>query len=209
MSSALSSLESPHYFWMFLFEVYIFGPIKWNFTWHFSRRCFLKSFFEQQTKFYIFKVTGFWIVVHNWVSKLLNGANAVQPSKISRLFFSFNIYLCYDQLYTLGTVEPHYNAHFGVRSDISLITEQPYNESLIHRKFKSFATGDAYMRQLFHCLQWYAGSERVKAVGAMPVECYKQMSAIKEGVIMKLQCNTNNNNNLIWWQCQRVACYKM
>ena len=24
-----------------------------------------------------------------------------------------------------------------------------------------FATGDAYMRQLFHCLQWYAGSERV------------------------------------------------
>ena len=25
-----------------------------------------------------------------------------------------------------------------------------------------FATGDAYMRQLFNCLQWYAGSERVK-----------------------------------------------
>ena len=25
-----------------------------------------------------------------------------------------------------------------------------------------FATDDAYMRQLFHCLQWYAGSERVK-----------------------------------------------
>ena len=25
-----------------------------------------------------------------------------------------------------------------------------------------FATSDAYMRQLFHCLQWYAGSERVK-----------------------------------------------
>ena len=25
-----------------------------------------------------------------------------------------------------------------------------------------FATGDVYMRQLFHCLQWYAGSERVK-----------------------------------------------
>ena len=24
------------------------------------------------------------------------------------------------------------------------------------------STGDAYMRQLFHCLQWYAGSERVK-----------------------------------------------
>ena len=24
-----------------------------------------------------------------------------------------------------------------------------------------FATSDAYMRQLFHCLQWYAGSERV------------------------------------------------
>ena len=22
--------------------------------------------------------------------------------------------------------------------------------------------GDAYMRQLFHCLQWYTGSERVK-----------------------------------------------
>ena len=25
-----------------------------------------------------------------------------------------------------------------------------------------FATGDVYMRQLFHCLEWYAGSERVK-----------------------------------------------
>ena len=25
-----------------------------------------------------------------------------------------------------------------------------------------FATGDAYMRQLFHCLQWYACSEIVK-----------------------------------------------
>ena len=25
-----------------------------------------------------------------------------------------------------------------------------------------FATGDAYMRQLFHCIQWYAGSKRVK-----------------------------------------------
>ena len=25
-----------------------------------------------------------------------------------------------------------------------------------------FATDDAYMPQLFHCLQWYAGSERVK-----------------------------------------------
>ena len=28
--------------------------------------------------------------------------------------------------------------------------------------FNQFATSDAYMRQLFHCLQWYAGSERVK-----------------------------------------------
>ena len=28
--------------------------------------------------------------------------------------------------------------------------------------FNPFATGDAYMRQLFHCLQWYTGSERVK-----------------------------------------------
>ena len=27
-----------------------------------------------------------------------------------------------------------------------------------------FATGDAYMPQLFHCLQWYAGSERVKVI---------------------------------------------
>ena len=28
--------------------------------------------------------------------------------------------------------------------------------------FNPFATGDTYMRQLFHCLQWYAGNERVK-----------------------------------------------
>ena len=27
-----------------------------------------------------------------------------------------------------------------------------------------FATSDAYMRQLFHCLQWYTGSERVKVI---------------------------------------------
>ena len=27
--------------------------------------------------------------------------------------------------------------------------------------FNPFATGDAYMRELFHCLQWYAGNERV------------------------------------------------
>ena len=34
------------------------------------------------------------------------------------------------------TLEPHYNAHFGVHSDMSVITEQPYNEGLIHRKYK-------------------------------------------------------------------------
>ena len=27
--------------------------------------------------------------------------------------------------------------------------------------FNSFATAEANMRQYFHCLQWYAGSERV------------------------------------------------
>ena len=27
-----------------------------------------------------------------------------------------------------------------------------------------FATSDVYMQQLFHCLQWYAGSERVKQI---------------------------------------------
>ena len=31
----------------------------------------------------------------------------------------------------------------------------------IEQLINPFATGDAYMRQLFHCLQWYAGSERV------------------------------------------------
>ena len=35
-----------------------------------------------------------------------------------------------------------------------------------HLGFNPFATKHAYMRHLFHCLQWYAGSERVK------VECY-------------------------------------
>ena len=30
--------------------------------------------------------------------------------------------------------------------------------------FNPFATGDAYMPTLFQCLQWYAGSERVKEV---------------------------------------------
>ena len=36
------------------------------------------------------------------------------------------------------TLEPHYNAHFEVHSDISVITEQPYNEGLIHRKYKQW-----------------------------------------------------------------------
>ena len=31
-----------------------------------------------------------------------------------------------------------------------------------------FATSDAYMRQLFYCLQWYAGSERVNSHRAHP-----------------------------------------
>ena len=43
-----------------------------------------------------------------------------------------------------------------------IITEQPYNEGLIHRKYK----------------QWEP----------IPVGFYKQMSAMKEGVIMRLQC---------------------
>ena len=37
---------------------------------------------------------------------------------------------------TSNTLVPHYNTHFGVHSDISVITEQPYNEGLIHRKHK-------------------------------------------------------------------------
>ena len=81
------------------------------------------------------------------------------------------IYIRLGYLYMTGiylylqqfTLEPHYNTHFGVHSDISVITEQPYNEGLIQRKYK----------------QWE---------GAMPVGCYKQMSTIKEGVIMRLQC---------------------
>ena len=33
------------------------------------------------------------------------------------------------------TLEPRYNTHSGLHSDISVITEQPYNEGLIHRKY--------------------------------------------------------------------------
>ena len=35
-------------------------------------------------------------------------------------------------------LETYYNAHFEVHSDISVITEQPYNESLIHRKYNQW-----------------------------------------------------------------------
>ena len=35
-------------------------------------------------------------------------------------------------------VEPHYNTHFGVHSDISVITGQPYNEVLMHRKYEQW-----------------------------------------------------------------------
>ena len=31
-----------------------------------------------------------------------------------------------------NTLEPHYNTYFGVHSDISVITEQPYNEGLFN-----------------------------------------------------------------------------
>ena len=37
------------------------------------------------------------------------------------------------------TLEPHYNTHFGVHSDISVITA--YNEGLIHRKYKQWEPG--------------------------------------------------------------------
>ena len=37
-----------------------------------------------------------------------------------------------------NTLEPHYNAHCGVHSDISVITEQPYNEGLLYRKYKQW-----------------------------------------------------------------------
>ena len=33
-------------------------------------------------------------------------------------------------------METHYNTHFGVLSDISVITERHYNEGVIHRKDK-------------------------------------------------------------------------
>ena len=38
----------------------------------------------------------------------------------------------------MDVLEPHYNAHFGVHSDMSVITEQPYNEGLIHWKYKQW-----------------------------------------------------------------------
>ena len=37
-----------------------------------------------------------------------------------------------------NTLEPHYNAHFGVHSNISVITERPYNDGLIQRKYKQW-----------------------------------------------------------------------
>ena len=37
--------------------------------------------------------------------------------------------------------------------------------SVYYKCLNPFATVDVYMRQLFHCLQWYAGSKRVKQKG--------------------------------------------
>ena len=45
---------------------------------------------------------------------------------------------CTYMIYQPYTLEPHYNTHFGVYSGISVITEQPYNEGLIHRKYKEW-----------------------------------------------------------------------
>ena len=38
--------------------------------------------------------------------------------------------------------------------------------------FNPFATGDAYMRQLFNCLQWYAGNETVKMTNGKTLHKY-------------------------------------
>ena len=54
----------------------------------------------------------------------------------SCIFFLTALRKCIFQLFHCSTLEPHYNTHFGVHSDISVITEQPYNEGLIRRKYK-------------------------------------------------------------------------
>ena len=46
-------------------------------------------------------------------------------------------------------------------------------------KFNPFATRHAYMRQLFHYLQWYAGSERVNPPLLIAVLCFLSVFSVK------------------------------
>ena len=47
--------------------------------------------------------------------------------------------------------------------------------------FNPFATRHAYMRQLFHCLQWYAGSERVKIRKFRNIFFFNRFNIFKHG----------------------------
>ena len=63
--------------------------------------------------------------------KLLLFPSNIKGSLLMALFFIAEKSIKY-------TLEPHYKAHFGVHSDMSVITEQPYNEGLIHWKYKQW-----------------------------------------------------------------------
>ena len=58
----------------------------------------------------------------------------------SALYIAFFIEIVFSDIICISpfTLEPHYNTDFGVHSDMSVITEQPYNEGLIHRKYKQW-----------------------------------------------------------------------
>ena len=63
-------------------------------------------------------------------------------------------------VHTVHTLQPHYNTHFGVHSDISFISEQPYNEDLIHTKSKQYEPIGYYkqmcgVRMRLHCINYY------------------------------------------------------
>ena len=65
-----------------------------------------------------------------------------------------------------------------------LVDKKNDKQQIIKNEINPFATADAYMHQYFHCLQWYAGSERVNVIWYKKniIKGYHMAAQIDQGV---------------------------
>ena len=80
--------------------------------------------------------------------------NPVSHTDISNLFIVHCIIKQFFIIFSLVFMTP-INIHIGALSLVNLTNSNNF--------INLFETGDVYVRQLFHCLQLYAGSERVNS----------------------------------------------